>query len=255
MNSNSSTTEDDSDILLRTENVHKWFGEVHALDGIDFTLRSGEVVGLIGDNGAGKSTFIKIIAGLLEPDRGTIEFRGKPVNLTSVQQARELGIETVFQEQAIVDSLSIARNIFLGRERTTDTPFLSVMDDRSMQEQTEKLMERLNLDVASPTQEAQFCSGGERQGVAIARAMYFDAQVLILDEPTRALSVSGVEKVQEHVRRVKDAGTGVIYITHDLERVYPIADRFVFFSQGKKELDVEKSESNKDELHNLYRRE
>lgn len=241
--------------IVEMENIHKFFGEVHALNGVDFEVYPGEAVGLIGDNGAGKSTLIKILAGLISKSRGKILYKGKEVEVNSVKEARNLGIETVFQEQAIVDCLSVAKNIFLGRERVKSNALGSFMDERKMELETEKLMKKLNLDIASPRQEAQFCSGGERQGVAIARSMYFDAQVLILDEPTRALSVSGVEKVQEYVEKVKERGTGVIYITHNLQRVYPTVDRFVFLSRGEKKLDVKKEECSLEELQKLYRRE
>lgn len=241
--------------IIRMEDIQKWYGEVHALKGVDFSIYPSQAVGLIGDNGAGKSTLIKILAGLIKANDGKIFHRGKEVQIDSVEKARELGIETVFQEQAIVDPLSVSRNIFLGRELTKSIGVGEIVDEDKMKEETEKLLSRLNLEISSPEQEAQFCSGGERQGVAIARAMHFDADILILDEPTRALSVSGIEKVQDYVRHVKDEGTGVVYITHDLNRVFPIADRFVFLSRGEKEKDVDKQSSSLEELSQLYRRE
>lgn len=243
-----------SDALVWMEGIHKWFGEIHALKGVDFRINRGETVGLIGDNGAGKSTLIKILAGLIERDRGTIYYQGEEVEIESVRQSQQLGIETVFQEQAIVDTLSVARNIFLGREEVHYFGFGKIMDDRKMREKTENLLNDLNLDIASPEQEAEFCSGGERQGVAIARAMFFDADVLILDEPMRALSVSGKEKVEDYIEKARNQGTGIIYITHDLHRVYPVADRFVFLSQGEKEMDVRKDECSQEKLRKLYRR-
>ncbi len=243
-----------SDELVRMKGIHKWFGEVHALRGVDFSISRGTTVGLIGDNGAGKSTLIKILAGLIERDRGKIYYRGEEVEIESVRQSQQLGIETVFQEQAIVDPLSVARNIFLGREEVHSFGFGKIMNDDKMLEETEELMDDLNLDIASPDQEAEFCSGGERQGVAIARAMFFDADVLILDEPMRALSVSGKEKVEEYIKKARDQGTGIIYITHDLHRVYPVADRFVFLSRGEKEMDIRKEDCSQDELSKLYRR-
>ncbi len=243
-----------SEDLVRMEGIHKWFGEVHALKGVDFRINRGETVGLIGDNGAGKSTLIKILAGLIDRDRGTIYYRGEEVEIDSVRESQKLGIETVFQEQAIVDPLSVARNIFLGREEVHSIGFGKIMNDTKMLNKTEDLLNELNLDIASPDQEAEFCSGGERQGIAIARAMFFDADVLILDEPMRALSVSGKEKVEDYIRKARDHGTGIIYITHDLHRVYPVADRFVFLSRGEKEMDVKKEECSQDELSELYRR-
>jgi len=253
-NSGEVTDEASTEELVKMEGIHKWFGEVHALRGVDFSISSGTTVGLIGDNGAGKSTLIKILAGLIERDRGKIYYRGEEVEIESVRQSQQLGIETVFQEQAIVDPLSVARNIFLGREEVHSAGFGKIMDDDKMLEETEELMDELNLDIASPDQEAEFCSGGERQGVAIARAMFFDADVLILDEPMRALSVSGKEKVEDYIGKAREQGTGIIYITHDLHRVYPVADRFVFLSRGEKEMDVKKEDCSLDELSKLYRR-
>lgn len=240
--------------IVEMKNIHKWFGEVHALRGVDFQVFPFEVVGLIGDNGAGKSTLIKILTGLIPSDDGKIFYKGKEVKISSVKEARKLGIETVYQEQAIVNPLSVAKNVFLGREKTKSILMGKVMDDETMIHETEKLMRRLNLDIASPKQEAQFCSGGERQGVAIARAMYFGAKILILDEPTRALSISGVEKVQNYVREVRNRGTGVVYITHNLQQVYPIADRFVFLSRGEKKASIKKGGLSLKGLADLYRR-
>ncbi len=248
-------TETPREPIIEMSNIHKWFGEVHALKGVDFKVYPSEVVGLIGDNGAGKSTLIKILTGLIPANSGKIFYEGEEVKISSVEEAREIGIETVFQEQAIVDPLSVARNIFLGREITKFIGIAHIMDDEIMKKETEDLLESLKLDIASPEQEAQFCSGGERQGVAIARAMHFGARVLILDEPTRALSVSGVEKVQDYVSRVRDQGTGVIYITHNLERIYPIADRFFFLSRGKKKAEVKKGECCLEDLRGLFGRE
>lgn len=240
---------------VRMENIHKWFGEIHALKGVDFEIYPGEIVGLVGDNGAGKSTLIKILTGFLQPEEGEIYFDGDEVEIDSIDKGRELGVETVYQEQALVDDLSVAANVFLGRESTRTSGIINVLDEEKMKEETEKLTRRLNLDVASPKQKARFCSGGERQGIAIARAMNFGAKVLILDEPTRALSVSGSEKVYEYEQRVAEEGTSVIHITHDINEVYPISDRFVFLSRGEVIWEGDKEEITREELTNLFRRE
>lgn len=237
--------------MVKMENIHKWFGEVHALKGVDFEIYPNEVVGLIGGNGAGKSTLINILAGFLSLDRGEIFYKGKKVEISSIEQARKLGIETVYQEQSVIGSLSVAKNVFLGREKKN---MLGIMDKKGMREETEKISKELKLEVSSPQQEAQFCSGGERQGIAIARAMHFESEVLVLDEPTRALSVSGVEQVQNFIKKVRDQGVGVVFITHSLEQVYPVADRFVFISRGKKKTTTKKEECSVEELRELFRR-
>jgi simple sugar transport system ATP-binding protein len=223
-------------------NIHKYFERVHALKGVDFSVYKGEVVGLVGDNGAGKSTLIKILAGVIPKDEGEIYWEGKKVEIRSVKDARNLGIETVFQEQALVDVFTLSQNVFLGRELTKTYGPIKVVDYRKMDEETRWLLRRLNLRIAeSPRRELRFCSGGEKQGVAISRAMYFQAKLIILDEPTRGLSVAGVEQVLDFVSQLKKEGIACIFITHNFQHVYPVADRFVLLSRGVKVLDEPKS--------------
>ena len=237
--------------VLEVIGLHKWFGEVHALRGVNFYVNPAEVVGLIGDNGAGKSTLIKIVSGILPPDRGRILIRGQETKIKSVNKARQLGIETVFQEQALVDQMSVSRNIFLGRELIKKGLFRFI-DDKEMVKRTRKLIANMRLNISSPNQDMEFCSGGERQGAAIVRAMYFQANVIILDEPTRALSPSGVERVQDFIVRAKADGHSILLVTHSMHQVYTVADRFVFMSKGEISREVRKDEISEKDLSKLF---
>jgi simple sugar transport system ATP-binding protein len=224
--------------LLSIKGLHKWFGKVHALNDINIDIYSGEVVGLLGDNGAGKSTLIKILAGVLQKDKGEIYWEGKKVEIKSVKDSRNLGIETVFQERGLIEGFNVDKNVFLGREPTTR---LKLIDYKKMEVETEKLMEKLGLRI-KPSQEARFCSGGEKQGIIVSRAMYFKAKLVNLDEPTRALSIRGVEQVRSFVRELKKENIACIFVTHNLEHVYPVADRFIVMARGEVVLNVEKKE-------------
>jgi simple sugar transport system ATP-binding protein len=224
--------------LLSIKGLHKWFGKVHALNDINIDIYSGEVVGLLGDNGAGKSTLIKILAGVLQKDKGEIYWEGKKVEIKSVKDSRNLGIETVFQERGLIEGFNVDKNLFLGREPTTR---LKLIDYKKMEVETEKLMEKLGLRI-KPSQEARFCSGGEKQGIIVSRAMYFKAKLVNLDEPTRALSIRGVEQVRSFVRELKKENIACIFVTHNLEHVYPVADRFIVMARGEAVLNVEKKE-------------
>jgi len=236
--------------FLRMENIHKFYGSVHALKGVDFEVGSNEIVGLIGDNGAGKSTLVEIIAGSIPKSEGKIFVKGKEVNIPSVKAARDLGIEMVYQDQAVVETMSVAKNIFLGRELLR-FGLIKLLDMEKMKKEAEGITKSLGLDIASPDQEVRFCSGGERQGVAISRAMYFKAELVILDEPTAALSIVGVQKVMEFIRQLKDSGASCIFISHNLHHVYPIADRIVVLSKGKKVADIGKDETSIEELEQI----
>ncbi|MBS7280841.1 MAG: sugar ABC transporter ATP-binding protein [Candidatus Freyarchaeota archaeon] len=236
--------------FLRMEGIHKFYGSVHALKGVDFEVGTNEVVGLVGDNGAGKSTLAKIIGGAVQKSSGRIFVKGKEVNINSIKAARKLGIEVVYQERAIVDNLSVAKNIFLGRELLRPG-LIKLLDMERMRSEAGKITSSLGLHIASPDQEVRFCSGGERQGVAIARAMYFKAELVILDEPTTGLAVSAVQKVLDFVRHLKDSGTSCILISPNLYHVYPVADRIVVLSRGEKVADIRKEETSINELEKI----
>lgn len=237
--------------LLRMENIHKWFEKVHALKGVDFEVNAGEVVALIGDNGAGKSTLMHILVGFVTPNKGKIYLRGKEVNIYSPSDARKLGIEMVYQDTATIGSMSVMQNIFLDREKIKSIGPIKIIDKKKMKNESEKLTKILGLRIASPDQEVRFCSGGERQGIAISRAMYFKAKVVILDEPIAALSIKGAEKVMSFMRELKNKNIAVIIIVHDLSKGYSIADRFVILSLGRKIADIRKKETSIDELRDV----
>jgi len=226
--------------LLEMKNVRKHYEGVQALKRMNFKVHKGETVGLIGDNGAGKSTLIKIIAGVVPWDGGEVYWNGRKVDIRSVKDARELGIETVFQEQALVDILPISSNIFLGREPTMKIGALNIIDHKRMSRESIPLLKGLGLRLDSPEKELRFCSGGEKQGVAISRAVHYKAGLIILDEPTRGLSILGVQQVLDFVKKLKEQGVACIFITHLFQHVYSVADRFVILSRGMKFLDERK---------------
>ena len=235
--------------LIQMKNIYKWFGKVCALNDVDFEIERGEVVGLVGENGAGKSTLIKILSGVFYQDKGEIFFQGMKQGNLSVTAVRKLGIETVFQEQALIDCFDVGRNIFLTREPMAHLGPIKVINYKKIYKESQKPLKSLGLGV-SPKQEVQYCSGGERQGVAIGRAMQFKAKLVILDEPTRALSIQGVKQVQSFIHKLKENKIAVIYITHDLHHVFQLADRFVVLSRGRKVLETGKEGLTLQDLEN-----
>jgi simple sugar transport system ATP-binding protein len=234
--------------LVRMVNIRKWFGKVQALKGVDFEVGPAEVVGLLGDNGAGKSTLIKILSGYHTCDAGEILFEGRRVDIASPRQARRLGIETVYQEQALVPYMSIARNIFMGREPSGALGFLR---KKAMREQSVKALGRIELHLRSPDELIEMLSGGERQGVAIARALHFQARLVILDEPTIALSIKESREVLEFILQLKRQGVAAVFITHNLYHAYPVAERFVVLNRGRKVADVRHDEVSIEKLSEL----
>jgi len=218
---------------LELHNVYKSFGEVHALENINFHLGQNEVVGLLGDNGAGKSTLIKIITGFYQPTSGEIYFNGEKVENLTVPKARELGVETVYQERALAELQSLWRNIFLGRELRTR---FGLLDVNKMKDETHHLMTQsmgFTSAAVNPNSKVRTFSGGEKQGVAIVRALYFDADIIILDEPTMGLSLKETQKLLNFVRGIQNAGKAAIFIDHNIVHVYAVADRVVVIDRGK----------------------
>ena len=218
--------------ILEMRDVRKSFGSVHALRGVDFSLERGEITALLGDNGAGKSTLIKIISGLYAPTSGTVYINGERVKWFSVAHARSLGVEAVYQDRALGVSQPLWRNLFAGRHIKTRFGLIDVKRER---EAAADIIAHLGLSGAgiSPDTPAASLSGGERQGLAIGRAMYFKASVVILDEPTTALAVSEAEKVLDFMRLLKSEGRSVVVITHTIEHAHRVADRFVILSHGR----------------------
>lgn len=221
------------DYRLELRDVSKSFGEVESLRNIDFQVGRNEVVGLLGDNGAGKSTLIKIVTGYHRPDSGEIYFDGKQIDKLTVPKARQLGVETVYQERALANQQTLWRNIFLGRELRNPLGFLKI---KEMREETHKLMvESMGFTSTAVTPDSiiRTFSGGEKQGVAIVRALYFQADLIILDEPTMGLSLEETRKLLNFVREIKRAGKSAIFIDHNVFHVYSVADRVVVLDRGR----------------------
>jgi len=237
--------------VVYMENIVKRFGTVTALDGVDFTVHPREVAALVGDNGAGKSTLIKILTGVHTPTRGQIYFEGKPVQIRSPQDSRALGIETVYQDLALVDLMSITRNFFLGRELVGGIGPIRFLKLRRMNQQTRTSLSDIGIEVRSPTEKVERLSGGERQSIAIGRALHFGAKLLILDEPTSALSVGETRKVLNYTLNAKERGLSVIFITHNIHHVYMVADRYTIIRHGKLVGNYLKSELTETDIADL----
>jgi ABC-type sugar transport system ATPase subunit len=291
--------------ILRAVNLTKHFGGLVAVDNVSFDVNPGEVIGLLGDNGAGKSTFIKMISGVYQPDGGEIYFDGKKVNFTDPRDARDLGIETIYQDLALAENLDVGSNIFLGREmkkrfiseklshiiisvvfalplgvlmawaglQFAETIGLilglvfglasgavlgwlfgsitQVVDRRSMMGESTKALKRLDIEIPSLTQQVRNLSGGQRQSVAIARSIYWNARVMIMDEPTAALGVSEQRKVLTLVRTLADQGVPVIIISHNMQDVFAVADRIVVLRRGRKVGEEVASETTPDKVVSL----
>ena len=221
------------DYRLELKDVSKSFGEVRALENINFQLGQNEVVGLLGDNGAGKSTLIKIITGYYQPTSGEIYFNGQKVDHLTVRKARQLGVETVYQERALAELQTLWRNIFLGRELRNQWGLLDV---NQMKQETYRLMNQsmgFTSSAVNPNSRVGTFSGGEKQGVAIVRALYFDAEIIILDEPTMGLSLKETAKLTNFVTGIKRAGKSAVFIDHNILHVYNVADRVVVIDRGR----------------------
>jgi simple sugar transport system ATP-binding protein len=222
------------DFLLELENASKSFGSLVALNGVTLRLRRGEVHCLLGDNGAGKSTLIKILSGVHQPNQGEYRVDGKVVRLTSPRDALDLGIATVYQDLALVPLLSVARNFFMGREpRRKWLGVIPVMDHQFATETARQKLAEMGITVRDPAQAVGTLSGGQRQCLAIARAIYFGARVLILDEPTAALGVRQSFNVLRLIARARDRGISVLLITHNIHHGYPIGDSFTLLNHGR----------------------
>lgn len=223
-----------TEALVRMENISKFFGRVQALSDVSMTVHQNEIVGLLGDNGAGKSTLIKILSGALQPTSGHIYMRGERVELGSTNDAIRLGIETIYQDSALVTQLSIARNLFLGREPLKPPRFLNRMDQELMNEQARKLLKQVGISKdIPPTTPISALSGGERQAVSIARALYFDSDLIILDEPTNNLGVEETRGVLRFIKSARDTGHSCIFIAHNIHHVFQVVDRIIVLRRGK----------------------
>lgn len=224
--------------VVAMRNIKKSFGAVQALRGVDLTLHHNEVLGLVGDNAAGKSTLMKVLSGAYHPDEGDILIEGNKTHFSNPMDARRQGIEMVYQDYALSNNLDVVANVFMGREVVQlNLGPIKVMDFRHMEQETKSLLDRLKINIPSVRQKVERLSGGQRQAVAIARATAFDAKVIIMDEPTAALSVAAIDKVLELVRELKAQGSSIIIISHRLEDIYQVSDRMIVLRQGRKVSD------------------
>jgi simple sugar transport system ATP-binding protein len=227
-----------ADELVRMENISKFFGRVQALNDVTLSVRKNEIVGLLGDNGAGKSTLIKILSGALRASSGEIYMHGNKVDIRNTTDAIKLGIETIYQDSALVTQLSIARNLFLGREPIKGLRLLDRMDQNAMNQAAGALLKQVGIKKEiPPTTPISALSGGERQAVAIARAMHFESQLIILDEPTNNLGVEETQGVLRFARNARDSGHSCVFIAHNIYHVFQVVDRIIVLRRGKKVAD------------------
>ena len=234
--------------LLQFEHVSKYFGNVTALNDVSLQVSSGEVTCILGDNGAGKSTLIKILSGVHQPDEGTLMIEGTPVTFGSPREARHAGVATVYQDLAMVPLMSIWRNFFLGEEPTKGWGPMKRFDIARAKRTAREQLKLMGIDVRDPDQPVGTLSGGERQAVAIARAIYFGARVLILDEPTSALGVKQAGVVLRYVVQSAQRGVGVIFITHNPHHAHPVGDHFVLLNRGRVIGDHAKGDVTREQL-------
>ncbi|CAB5070178.1 unannotated protein [freshwater metagenome] len=241
--------------VIALKNVSKTFGEVRSLSGIDLEIYPGEIVGLLGDNGAGKSTLVKTIMGFHKPDEGgEIWFKGEKISDWSVAKARALGIETIYQERALCEQQPIWRNMFMGREMINK---FGKLDVKGMKREAARLMSEhmgFTSTAVHPDNTVLTMSGGEKQGVAITRALHFEAELVILDEPTVGLSLSETKKTLDFIQNIKASGRSAIFIDHNIFHIYPAVDRMIVLDRGKVAGNYKKSEITMDELiESMYR--
>jgi len=220
--------------LVEMKKISKSFGMVRALQEVDLELYHDEVLGLVGDNAAGKSTLVKILSGVYTPDEGEIFIEGERVKFTSPADSRRLGIEMIYQDLALVPSLSVAGNIFLGMEPVKNLLGMKILDKKRMVEESQQTITKLGMDIKSTRIKTENLSGGQRQTVAVGRAVFFKPRVVIMDEPTAALSVKGIKRVLELVKELKERGISIIFISHRLPNIFAVADRIIILRAGRR---------------------
>ena len=238
--------------VLEVKDIVKRFGGLVAVNKVSMEVAPGEVVGLLGDNGAGKSTLIKVVSGVYHQDEGQILFQGKEVKISNPMDAIRLGIETIYQDLALAENLNVYSNIFLGREKLKKAlGLIDVLDHDYMYQESKKVLDQLGIEIPSLKNKIKMLSGGQRQSVAISRSIYWNAKLLIMDEPTAALGVAEQRKVLDLVRTLSDQGVGIIIISHQLYDVFQVAHRLVILRRAEKVGELMVKETNPDEVVSL----
>lgn len=238
-------------VLLDAVGIKKSYGAVQALNGVDFRIRRGETIALVGDNGAGKSTLVKILSGAVRPTDGRIEYDGRPVSMDSTDVARRLGIEIVYQDLGLCDNLTVAENIFLGREMVRRVGPFAFLDKPAMRQAAERALNGLSINVPRADASVAGLSGGQRQAVALARTRLWERALVLLDEPTAALGVQESRRAMEAIRRMQEQGVSVILITHNMPMVMEMSHRVVVLRHGEKVGDVATADLHADEVVSL----
>ena len=235
-------------IVLEAKNISKYFGTITALENVNLAVRQGECLGVVGDNGAGKSTFMKVLSGLYKPSSGSLFFDGNKKILNSPKDSQNLGLEMVYQDLALAGNLPIGENIFLGREPTKNFGFLKLLDYKKIKELSEAHLDKLKIHVKSAEQKVEELSGGQRQAIAIARATAFNSKIVIMDEPTAALAIKEVGKVLDLINSLKKMGVSVIIISHRMDDIFAVCDRVMALFQGTNFAESELSKTTRDEV-------
>lgn len=234
--------------ILEAKNITKRFGGVLALDDVNFELEKNEIMALVGDNGAGKSTLIKILSGVMLLDQGEIYIENRKVNIDNPIKAKELGIETVYQDLALVDTLNVYNNLFLGREELRNLGFIRVLDKKKMGSEAKQILKKLGIEVENVEIKVSKLSGGQRQAIAVAKAASWGKKIVIMDEPTAALGVKESAKILEIIKSLKEMGTSIIVITHNMQHAFLIADRIFVLRLGKRVCVKRKDETSIDDI-------
>jgi simple sugar transport system ATP-binding protein len=244
--------EDKMEPLLEVKNITKRFGGLTAVNNLSMEILPGEVVGILGDNGAGKSTLIKVISGVYHPEVGIIFFEGNRVKISNPMEALKIGIETIYQDLALAENMNVYSNIFLGREKLKKyLGVVNVLDHDYMLNESKKVLHRLDIQIPSLKNKIRNLSGGQRQAVAISRSIYWNARLLIMDEPTAALGVSEQKKVLDLVKTLSSQGVSVIIISHQLHDVFSVATRLIIMRRGKKVAERMTKKTSPDEVVGL----
>ncbi len=236
--------------ILEMRDISKRFGAVQALSNVNFEVYPGEVVGLVGDNGAGKSTLVKIISGAYRPDSGEYLFQGRPVSVNNPAEATALGIETVYQDLALCDNLDVVGNLYLGREQTNNTipGLVKTLAEIEMERQASRIVGELHVRIPSIRAKVAALSGGQRQSVAVSRAVMWNSQVVLLDEPTAALGVEQTRQVKDLIKRLRERGLGVVVISHSLADVFDVSDRIVVLRLGRRVATFDTHKTNAEQV-------